>query len=205
MMESCRGIVLVGGKSARMGQDKALLPWGERVLATWMAERVQAVCGSTYLVGSAAKYSGLGFPVIEDVFAGQGPLGGIHAGIQSSPARWNLVVGCDLPYLTAEFLTWLLQLAKSEQSDVTIPESEMHGYEPLCAVYAGGCLHPIEEALRSGKRKIRQVLERLAVRVVRVEEWKRYDPEGKLFRNVNTAEEYQRARTELLACEQIAE
>jgi molybdopterin-guanine dinucleotide biosynthesis protein A len=200
-MDDCWGFVLAGGESARMGQDKALLPFGERPLAAWMAERVRRVCGTVTLVGDAAKYSVLGFPVVEDVYAGHGPLGGIHAALVSSRARFNLIVACDMPYLSTEFLAWMLQVAKAGQRDATIPESESHGYEPLCALYTPGCLRPIEEVLRSGERKISRALEGLAVRAVPTQEWKRYDAEGKLFRNLNTPEEYERARAELLAGE----
>jgi len=198
-MEDCRGFVLAGGESRRMEQDKALLPFGERPLAAWMAERVGKVCRTVALVGDAAKYSALGFPVTEDVYAGHGPLGGIHAALASSAAPFNLIVGCDMPYLSAEFLAWMLQAAKAGQPDVTIPESESHGYEPLCAVYTPACLRPIEEALRSGERKISHALEGLRLRVVRAHEWKRYDAQGKLFHNLNTPEEYARARAALLA------
>ena len=200
-MDDCRGFVLAGGESGRMGQDKALLPFGERPLGAWIAERVRRVCGPVALVGAAAKYSALGFPVVEDLYARHGPLGGIHAALTSSRTRFNLIVACDMPYLSTEFLSWMRQVANAEQPDVTIPESESHGYEPLCAVYKPACLRSIEEALRSGERKVSRALEGLAVRVVRAQEWKGYDAQGKLFCNLNTPEEYERARADLLARE----
>lgn len=181
-----------------MGQDKALLPFGDRPLAVWMAELVQAVCEDVSLVGSAGKYSGLGFPVIEDVFPGQGPLAGIYAALAHSEARFNLIVGCDMPYLSKEFLRWLLGVAQSGKEDLVIPASEAHGYEPLCAVYTTACRAAMEEALRSGERKISGFFERARVRVLTQQEWKLYDPGGRLFRNLNTWEEYEQARAELL-------
>ena len=181
-----------------MGQDKALLPFGERPLAVWMAERAQKVCGAVSLIGDPVKHAAWGFPVIEDVIPGQGPLGGIHAALTHSAARFTLVVGCDMPYLSPEFLGFLLRIAQETEADAVVPESEEFGHEPLCAVYTPACLPPIEEALGKERRKISDVFERLRLRGVRREEWKPYDPDGRLFRNLNTMEDYEQARRELL-------
>lgn len=181
-----------------MGQDKALLPFGEQPLAVWIAERVQKVCGVVSLVGDPAKYAAWGFHVIEDVIPNQGPLGGIHAALAHSDAPFTLVVGCDMPYLSPEFLEHLLQIAQESEADAVVPESGEFYYEPLCAVYTPACLPPIEEALRKERRKISDVFRRLRLRRVRGEEWKPYDPDGRLFQNLNTPEDYEQARRELL-------
>ena len=194
----CRGFVLTGGRSSRMGQDKALLSFGDRPLAAWVAERVQQVCGDVSLVGEPMKYAAWGFPVIEDVIRNQGPLGGIHAALAHSDARFSLVVGCDMPYLSPEFLGLLLRIAQETEADAVVPRSEGFEYEPLCAVYSRSCLAPIEEALQAGQRKIGDVLRRLRLRAVPRAEWKPYDPEGRLFQNLNTPEDYEQARRELL-------
>ena len=194
----CRGFVLTGGKSSRMGQDKALLPFGGGPLALWVAGRVQAVCGRVSLVGDGSKYAGLGLPVIEDIYAGQGPLAGIHAALAHSDTPWSLVVGCDMPYLSSDFLGLLLEIAREGNFDAVVPESESFGYEPLCAVYTPACRAPIEEALQSHQRKTRDVFGRLCVRRVARQEWQSYDPYGKLFRNMNTREDYEQACSELI-------
>src|SRR5690349_13170490 len=95
----CQGYVLLGGRSSRMGQDKALLAFEDRPLAARVADLVQQACGSVTLVGSREKYGGLGYPVMDDIFPNQGPLGGIHTALSRSRARWNLIAGCDMPYL----------------------------------------------------------------------------------------------------------
>lgn len=181
-----------------MGQDKALLPFGDRPLAGWVAGVVGQVCGRVRLVGSSPKYSGLGFSVVEDVFPGHGPLAGIHAALRYSETHFSLVVGCDMPYLSRAFLERLLEIAQSAEADVIAPESATFGYEPLCAVYTRACLAPVEEALQAGRRKLSQVFARLRVRPVGWQEWLPYDPRGTLFQNVNTPEDYERARSELL-------
>jgi len=187
------GYILLGGRSRRMGRDKALLEWHERPLAVWMAELVKRACGNVTLVGPAEKYSGLGFPLIEDVFEGQGPLGGIHAALSHSKDRLSLIAGCDMPYLTAEFLRFLLEVARKSGADAVVPESETRRLEPLCAVYATACRPAVEEALRNGYRKISQALERLRLRRVTCAEWRPLDPQRRLFRNLNTPQDYEAA------------
>ena len=192
-----RGFVLTGGRSSRMGRDKALLPFGDRPLAVWMAERMKRVCGDVSLVGSQAKYSRLGFPVIEDVFPGKGPLAGIHAALAHSDAVFSLVVGCDMPYLSPGFLDRLLEIALGADADVVVPQSETFSYEPLCAIYTRNCLPRIEESLQNGERKISSIFPRLRIRPVSWREWEAFDRLGKLFRNLNTPEDYEQARAEL--------
>lgn len=195
---SVHGFVLTGGRSSRMGRDKALLPFGDRSLAAWMAKVVQKVCGEVSLVGSRAKYSGLGFPVVEDIFIDSGPLAGIHAALVHSDTPFSLIVGCDMPNLSPDFLDRLLEIALEGDSDAVVPESEAFGYEPLCAVYSRNCLPRIEEALRNEERKVSSIFSRLRVRPVMCREWQAYDPLGKLFQNLNTPEDYEQARTKLL-------
>ena len=193
------GFVLVGGKSSRMGGDKGLLPFGSTPLVSWIADRVRTACGNVTLVGSESKYSGLGYPVIEDTYHERGALAGIHAALLHSSAQYNLIVGCDMPYLSAEFLRWLVDSARRYDADVTVPESESFGYEPLCAVYAARSRSAVEDGLIRNERAIRDMLGRLRVQVIPVAEWKPFDPDGKLFRNLNTPEEYESACTDLLA------
>ena len=194
----CRGFVLAGGKSRRMGQDKALLLFEGRPLGLRAAELVQQVCGDVTIVGDPAQFATWDVPVIRDLYPERGPLGGIHAALYHSDAPFVLVVGCDMPYLSLEFLQFLVGLARESEADAVIPESEAFGYEALCAMYARSCLAPIEQALREDRRKISEVFRALRLRVIPPAEWKPYDPAGRLFRNLNTREEYEQARGELL-------
>src|SRR5258705_7435149 len=121
----CRGFVLCGGRSRRMNRagdeapegtndaanDKALLPFGDWPLAVHMAERVKSLCGNATLVGPRARYAHLGLPVVEDIYPGAGPLGGLYAALTNSNVDWSLVVACDMPHLTPEFLQLLAGIA----------------------------------------------------------------------------------------------
>jgi len=176
-----------------MGQDKALLPLGGQPLAQRMGQLVRQVCQDVTLVGSRATYSHLGFRVIEDIFPDHGPLGGIHAALGHSSLPFSLIVGCDMPYLSTEFLELLIELAIQSGADAVVPGSAASGYEPLCAVYSRLCLGPIETALRAGQVRTQSAIERLKLHVVGCQEWLPYDRDGKLFCNLNTPEDYREA------------
>src|SRR5579884_2288918 len=102
------GFVLVGGKSSRMGCDKAFLTWRGRPLAQHIAHMVETAAGSVTLIGDEARYSLLGYPVVADRLPGRGPIGGLATALSISEADWNLVAGCDMPLLDTDLLRRLI-------------------------------------------------------------------------------------------------
>jgi molybdopterin-guanine dinucleotide biosynthesis protein A len=177
------GFVLVGGRSTRMGRDKALLPYRGVTLVQHVAVCVEAAAGSVALVGPPEAYGALGYPVIPDVYPGQGPLSGIHAALGSSRAEWSLIVACDMPSVTPEFLRSLLEAAEQEGGDCLLPCSPSGRPEPLCAVYRRSALPVLAEALHRNVRKVTAALEGLRVIgwPVAAAAW---------FENVNTPREW---------------
>jgi molybdopterin-guanine dinucleotide biosynthesis protein A len=133
-METSAGFVLTGGRSSRMGRDKALLPIEGSVLVERTAERVRAAAGSVTLIGAPERYAHLGLAVGADLVEGCGPIGGLFTALKSTRADWNLLVACDMPGLTAEFLGELLDAARQSGSTCLVPQTEA-GLHPLCAVY----------------------------------------------------------------------
>src|SRR5437588_11783860 len=91
------GFVLSGGRSSRMGRDKALLPYRSRTLVQHVADEVQRVTGNVSLIGDAARYAHFGYPVYPDCVPECGPLGGIYTALNRSEADWSIIVSCDLP------------------------------------------------------------------------------------------------------------
>jgi molybdopterin-guanine dinucleotide biosynthesis protein A len=102
------GYILVGGKSSRFGRDKALVEVGGRPLALRVVDALSPVTGTVTLVGAPEKYRHLGLRVIPDLLADFGPLAGILAALDDSQRAWNLLLACDMPRVTAGFLTFLL-------------------------------------------------------------------------------------------------
>ena len=191
---STAGYVLVGGRSTRFGTDKALAQWHGEPLALWVAERVKAAAGSVTLVGPSERYQILGLPVVSDKTPGLGPLGGITAALQHSQAEWNLVVACDLPHVTTEFLQYLVGLAKEDAADVVMPLDRESQDEPLCAVYGPRCREAISEAIARGVRKVTEAFAGLRVRRVSYAAYAALDLDGRLFANLNTRDELEAAR-----------
>ena len=98
------GFILAGGESSRMGRDKALLELNGVTLTAQTARLVESVAGRSAIIGDSVRLEGLSLRVIEDDFPGAGPLGGIATALRASEAEWNLIVACDMPYLTREWL-----------------------------------------------------------------------------------------------------
>jgi len=177
-----------------MGQDKALLEVDGMPLIHIVAANVQRALGEVTLVGSKAKYGYLGMPVIEDIHPGLGPLAGIHAALRHSRKPLVLVVGCDMPFLNAPFLEQLAQIAVVADNDVTVAESVDYGLESLCAVYNRSTLPHVEDAIERRELKVAALYEKVRVRKLSAEECRPFNPQGVLFSNVNTPQDFELAR-----------
>jgi molybdopterin-guanine dinucleotide biosynthesis protein A len=154
------GYVLAGGRSQRMGRDKALLAWGGRTLLEHVAGLVREAVGNVTVVGPPSRYAGLGLRVIPDVVAGRGPLGGLYTALRDAAAERVLIAACDMPYLTPELLR---QLAATAGDAVVTDSGRLH---PLCAVYHRKLLPLVEGAIRAGALRMHDLLAAAAVRRV---------------------------------------
>ena len=177
---SLAGYVLTGGRSSRMGCDKALLPFGGGALVESVARAVKLAAGSAVLVGNPRLYRHLGYAAIPDLYPGTGPLGAILTALDHTSADWNLVAACDMPELSAEFLRLLVNAA---DGDAVVPIGPSGRPEPLCAVYHRRSRPVLERALARGVGSVRAALKDLRVTFVSV-------PEVLYFQNVNTPEDW---------------
>jgi molybdopterin-guanine dinucleotide biosynthesis protein A len=145
-METSAGFVLCGGRSTHIGRDKALLPVEASGLVERIAERVRTAAGHVTLIGAPERYQHLGIPAIADLIADCGPIGGLYTALKTTSAEWNLLVACDMPGLTVEFLRELLAAAIERGQICLVPEtgSEQH---PLCAVYHRSAQDAVEFAI----------------------------------------------------------
>ena len=177
------GFVLAGGASSRMGRDKALLPYRGSSLLEHVAGQVRQAAGSVAIIGPRRLYGDLGPPVFEDLHPGCGPLGGIEAALSASAAEWNLVVACDMPGVTAEFLRCLLEHAEESGADAMAADGG-RGLEPLCACYRRACLPAIRQAIQSKAFKLAD-----ALAGVRLLHW---PVEEAVLVNLNTPQDWDR-------------
>lgn len=172
------GYVLAGGRSSRMGRDKALLPIGGTTLLDRIAHRVELAAGNVTIIAPPERYPDSRFRVVADLRENCGPLGGLCRALSITGAEWNLIVACDMPALTVEFLEQLFHAAESGDADAVVPETEA-GLDPLCAVYHRRLL---PQAVRALDHKIFKMHD--FVSTLRIRRWPVLN--AALLENVNT-------------------
>jgi molybdopterin-guanine dinucleotide biosynthesis protein A len=190
--------VLAGGGSTRFGQDKALVEFAGKPMLGHMIELLRGLAKNVKIVAPQGKYTNFGAEIVEDRWPGEGPLGGIitaliHASRDNSAREWNFIVSCDMPFLTAEWITYLGERATKSAAQVVLPHSA-NGPEPLCAVWRTDAAAAIEDQFNKGVRKVTAAIAKLKSEVLDEADWKRFDSAGRLFWNMNTAADYEEAR-----------
>ena len=169
--------MLAGGRSSRMGRDKARLPFRGGLLVGAVARAVSLAAGNVTLVGHSE------LPSIPDRYPGGGPLGGILTALHHSSADWNLIVACDMPEVSAAFLGQLLAQAMRSQPGVVLPHGPDGLPQPLCAAYHRCALAPLDDHFGRGVRRVTEALSGLDVERFSVAELS-------LFQNVNTPQDW---------------
>jgi molybdopterin-guanine dinucleotide biosynthesis protein A len=189
------GIILAGGASARLGQDKALVEVAGQRLVDRVADVLRPLVDEIVLVTpSPERLAWLGLRTVDDVYPGVGTLGGLHAGLSAISNSYGLVVGCDMPFLSRDLLAYMI--SQRADYDVVIPRVGRF-YEPLHALYARRILPALERSILSGQRRIRQACAGLRTRYIADGEIDALDPDHLSFFNVNTPEDLARARAAL--------
>jgi molybdenum cofactor guanylyltransferase len=194
-VDDLTAFILAGGKSTRMGSNKALATFGRQTLLEHAIKLVRALSPEVLIVGPAAIYSGYG-AVVEDTFRDRGPLGGIQAALQASATELNLILAVDMPLIEARFLKYLANHARASTATVTVPRTG-EGWQPLCAVYRQEFGRVAERSLREGRNKIDDLFTLVETRVVGPEELAKLRLSEKMFQNVNTPKDLDRAAKNL--------
>jgi molybdenum cofactor guanylyltransferase len=179
--------IQAGGKSSRMGTDKAFVPFQGRPMIEVVLERVAGLGDELILITNKPdEYAHLGLPMHGDIYPDSGPLGGIYTAVYHATHPHTLVVACDMPWLNRPLLEYMVALR--ETANIVVPRWEKFP-EPLHAIYNKACLDPMEEKLRAQQFKITGFYGWVSVRFVERGEIERFDPGGRSFANVNTPEE----------------
>jgi molybdopterin-guanine dinucleotide biosynthesis protein A len=191
-----RGYVLAGGASSRFGSDKALARLGEETVLSRICTLIENVTGRLSVVAATNRYFDLGYSIVPDRWPGEGPLGGIitalRATAETNGGEWNLIVSCDMPFLTREWLSYLVERALATDVEVIVARSK-HGLEPLCACWRTAAAAKLRDAFDGGVRKVTEAMKPLRMEVLDETQWKRFDTAGKLFWNMNTPQDYEEA------------
>lgn len=180
---------MAGGKSRRMGQDKAWIDVDGRPLIARVIEVLATVADEVIVVANEARYGSLGVRVVPDRFPEGGALGGIATGVGAAIHDTVLVAACDMPFLDPAVWRLLLEAAPgADEADVVIP---VLGDQPetLHAVYTRACLPAMERALAQGRLRVVSFFDEVRVRRIGEEALRGVDPALRSFTNVNTPEE----------------
>ncbi|MCA1564805.1 MAG: molybdenum cofactor guanylyltransferase [Acidobacteria bacterium] len=196
-MFDAEGFILAGGASSRMGVDKARLTLGGRTFTQRIVAALGAITRGCSVVSARPGSVELNLPVVEDVYRDCGALGGLHAALSACRAPWAAVVSCDLPFVTGELFARLRDL-RTEDADAVVPRQPDGRPQPLCALYSPArCLELAARLLREGERRPRVLLQAARTRWVAPAELADLPDAELFFLNVNTPEDYERARTKL--------
>jgi len=180
--------VLAGGKSTRMGSDKAFVEFEGRTLLARSLDLARSVSADVRIVGNREKFAPFA-PLVEDIFRDCGPLGGIHAALRVSQGDINLMLAVDMPFISQKFLEYLIGQASSAPDAIVVVPRCGGRRQPLCAVYRRQFAVAAENALRAGQNRIDLLFDVLQTRVIEQDELDRAGFASDMFRNLNTPEE----------------
>jgi len=193
-MDEIGAVILAGGKSNRMGKDKAFLLLGNKPLF----EYVLKVCAHLFkdiMVITKDPDPFLKYPVrVERDIVDAGALGGLYTGLSLALTPFVFCVACDMPFLREEFVKYLISLKNGYDAVVPMGPDGLH---PLCAVYSKSCLNPIEKSIAEGNRRISSFFKEIKLRLVKAEEVRIFDPQFLSFFNINTPSDLRRAEKAL--------
>lgn len=176
------------------GINKALLRVGGRPIVERAAEVLKAVLPEVLVItNSPEEYEFLGLPMFRDLFPGKGALGGLYTALNKCSSDKVFLVGCDMPYLNKDVVSYMVEMAATEDSDILIPRvrDRLH---PMHAIYSRRCLSPIARHLNCRDLRILNFFHLVDVREIQEKDLQRYDPQCRFVMNINTPQDLERAR-----------
>ena len=203
-MNNIEAFILIGGRSSRLGTDKAFVELGGRTLAERAVENVRSGISPgqiTMVAGSSTQFA-IGaltsdVPFIFDLYKGRGPLGGLHAALAYARTPWIFVLACDYPFVSGE-LVLLLADSVDDEFGAVVPQQQDGRIQPLCGYYKVETARPIVDEIIERPRvspPMHEVVDLLSPAVVVFEEYRHLDGSDEFFMNINTIEDLERART----------
>ncbi len=179
------GIILAGGKSSRMGEDKGLVLLNGKPMIQYVVEALKEVVSDISIISNNESYHKFGIPVYSDIIKDKGPVGGIYTGLYHSKTELNFCISCDVPMISSDFIFWLLN--RSGNAFVTLPmyKDKVH---QMIGVYSKQVLSNFQESVEKGHLKLSQVNNDMACEIIDIEkEYANFDE--LIFSNINTKNE----------------
>lgn len=185
-------IILAGGKSERMGFDKAFIEIGGRPILELITDRLNKIFDDIVIVtNSPANFSGLNVRTTEDIIKGAGPLGGIHAGLIFSKSIYSFLTACDMPIVSTSYIEHMMGIALRSMPDAVISEKG-DWVEPFHALYNKSLIRRIEQSIKEGRHGIFDALKGRDIIRISEEKVREYSPDLELFTNLNNAKDLDR-------------
>ena len=186
-MHTLSAAILAGGRSSRMGRNKALLRLNGRTLIEHVVQAARSVTDNIFLVTNQPDdFAFLQRPMYPDIIPNLGPIGGILTALHHCKTQHCLILACDLPFITPDALEALVRRTRAHDRGAVLDVGR--GPEPLCGIYPAAALAEVQARIDSGELKLQKLLDRLGVNVV---DWHR-DRDRVLF-NVNTQDDFKAA------------
>lgn len=179
------GIILAGGKSSRMGEDKGLVLLNGKPMIQYVIEALKEVVSDISIISNNESYNKFGVPVYADIIKDKGPVGGIYTGLYHSKTELNFCISCDVPMISSDFILWLLK--RSGNASITLPmyKDQVH---QMIGVYSKQVLVNFKESTEKGHLKLSQVNNDMACEIIDIEkEYANFDE--LIFSNINTKNE----------------
>ena len=185
-------VILAGGQARRLGgiDKSALVVHGASILDRQLGVLRSLTPHILIVASDEHRYREAGVPVVRDRIRGAGSLGGLYTALVEAPTDQLVVMGCDMPFLTAPFLMRLAALGAG--ADAAMPR-DARGRHPLCAAWAKRAAPHLRARIDEGRLRIIDALDGLDVRDMDPGELASFDPDGTLLLNVNTPDDYARA------------
>ena len=175
------GIILAGGKSSRMGKNKAILPYKGKRLIEQIINNLQPICSKVHVVTSKRNHHEFNFLPHEmmttDTYDDKGPISGIHAGLKKISSNYGFLMACDMPCFSPQLFDHLKKYVQGHDA-VLCPGQPFHGF------YHKRIISTLETCILNNELKLLNLLDRINVYYLK--------PENEdCFMNVNTPEDYQ--------------
>ena len=183
------GIILAGGKSSRMGKDKALLKYEGKSFLEHCATTLSSVCDEV-LISANHSYPDIGLKVVYDIYDNKGPIGGIYAAMQCAKYDTILCLSVDAPLVTSEFLQWMLAHQTGATSVFVKEERKCH---PLIAIYRKEDQEILLNQINNNELRMSNLIKKLNHLSIDAEDYPQYNTT--LLKNINTPDEYKEIKS----------
>ncbi|OQY04904.1 MAG: hypothetical protein B6I20_02130 [Bacteroidetes bacterium 4572_117] len=188
--KSTTGIILCGGKSSRMGTNKALLKINGKYIISYVIELLHPFCDEIILSNNTSELNFLGHKTVKDIFKDIGPISGIFSSLLKSKNNKNIILSCDTPFINSHLLSNLLSY--SHNFDIVLPEFN-NFLQPMTGVFKTGCLPIINKNIQEGVYTPPRIFEQCNLYKLKINSKNPFFSEH-LFFNVNSPSDYTKAQ-----------